>query len=125
MEVDSRPNKMGQRRHKMTSTLNQPKPDEGIDSLCPLNPLHPQGSGITDDTDHGGTTGEEFGTGAHGTETTMSFSITNSNFEFSKLNHCIEISRNLGKISVDDAETLVFFLELVREALTNKRYANA
>ena len=125
MEVDSRPNKMGQRRHKMTSTMNNTKSDAGIDSLCPTNPLHPHGSGFSAAAENGGDTEEGYGSSTHGMEKSMSFSITNTRFEFSRLNMCIDISRKVGEISVDDAETLVFFLELVKEALTNERYANA
>ena len=56
---------------------------------------------------------------------TVVFSKENSNFEFSKLNQCVEASRKFGEISVDDAETLTFFLELVKETLTAGRYLNA
>ena len=109
----------------MTSTTNDTESDAGIDSFCPTNPLHPHASDFSADTDHGGGIEGEYGTGVMGSESTMAFSLTNSHFEFSRLNHCIEISRKIGEISVDDAETLVFFIELVREALTSKRSSNA
>ena len=55
----------------------------------------------------------------------MIFSQHNSRFEFSTLNKCIETSHKIGEISGDDAETLIFFLELVQEALTSRGLANA
>ena len=55
----------------------------------------------------------------------MRFSQHNSRFEFSTLNKCIETSQKIGESSVDDAETLTFFLEIVKEALTSRGLANA
>ena len=109
----------------MTSTTNYTESDMGNESSSQRDPLHPVASNFSPDTDYGGGMDGEYGTGVMGSESAMSFSITNTQFEFSRLNHCIEISRKIGEISVDDAETLVFFLELVREALTNKRCPNA
>ena len=109
----------------MTSTTNDTESEASIDSFRPTNPLHPVTSDFSADTDHGEGIDGEYGTGVMGSESTMAFSITNTHFEFSRLNHCIEISRKIGEISFDDAETLVFFLLLVREALTSKRSSNA
>ena len=55
----------------------------------------------------------------------MRFSQHNSRLEFTTLNKCIETSQKIGEISIDDAETLTFFLELVKEALTSRGLANA
>jgi len=55
----------------------------------------------------------------------MAISKDDSTSEFSKLNHCIETSKRFGEISIDDAETLTFFLELVKEALVVRRLVNA
>ncbi len=55
----------------------------------------------------------------------MIFSKENSISEFNKLNHCIDASKRFGEISVDDAETLIFFLEIVKEALIARRVINA
>ena len=55
----------------------------------------------------------------------MIFTEQNSLTEFDKLNHCIQVSQHTGKITDDDAETLAFFLELIQEALTSRRFTNA
>jgi len=51
----------------------------------------------------------------------MRFSHQNTGYEFNALNKCIATSQMIGEISVDDAETLTFFLELVKEALMTRR----
>lgn len=58
-------------------------------------------------------------------EDEMRFSQHNSRFEFNTLSKCIETSQRIGEISVDDAETLSFFLDLVKEALTSRGLINA
>lgn len=55
----------------------------------------------------------------------MRFTDKNSNLEFGKLNHCIEATKRFGEISPDDAESLTFFLELVKETLISGSLANA
>lgn len=55
----------------------------------------------------------------------MAFSNSNSNNEFTKLNHCIDTTQKHGEISDDDAETLTFFLELVKEALVSRTMTNS
>ncbi|MCK4613514.1 MAG: hypothetical protein KAU14_01825 [Thermoplasmata archaeon] len=55
----------------------------------------------------------------------MKFTEQNSVYEFSKLMQCIETTKRHGEISLDDAETLTFFLELVKKALTSRSISNA
>lgn len=55
----------------------------------------------------------------------MKFTNQNSGSEFGKLNQCIEATMSNGEISVDDAESLTFFLELVKEALFNRALINS
>lgn len=55
----------------------------------------------------------------------MRFTEKNSIYEFGKLNHCIQATRKYGEITEDDAESLAFFLELVKEALVSRSMANA
>ena len=90
-----------------------------IDSICP------SAFNITGMLDHGQSKEENTSFDHSKEEKAVAFTKENSNFEFSKLNQCIETSRKFGELSVDDAETLVFFLELVRETLTTQRYQNA
>ena len=56
---------------------------------------------------------------------TMRITENESAFEFSKLNQCIESTKNHGEISEDDAETLTFFLELVKEMIVEKVMINS
>ena len=90
-----------------------------------IDSIHPSAFNIVDAFDHGESRGEETSRKdhSHGGKA-VAFSKENSNIEFNKLNQCIESSKNIGVISVDDAETLVFFLELVRETLTTRRFTN-
>ena len=55
----------------------------------------------------------------------MRFTEKNSTPEFVMLNDCIEATVNRGELSQDDGESLTFFLELVREALTNRSRINS
>ena len=55
----------------------------------------------------------------------MRFTESNSINEFGKLNHCILSSREHGDISADDADTLKFFLDLVKETLVTRTIGNA
>ncbi len=55
----------------------------------------------------------------------MPFSKQNSSNEFTKLNYCIDTTQKHGEISDDDAETLTFFLELVKEALVTRTITNS
>lgn len=55
----------------------------------------------------------------------MRFTEQNSIYEFGKLNQCIQATKRNGEITADDAETLTFFLELVKEALVARSMANA
>ena len=91
-----------------------------------IDSIHPSAFNIVDAFDHGESRGEETSRKdhSHGGKA-VAFSKENSNVEFNKLNQCIETSKNFGVLSVDDAETLVFFLELVRETLTTRRFTNA
>ena len=56
---------------------------------------------------------------------TMRFTEQDSAFDLSKLNQCIESTKNHGEISEDDAETLTFFLELVKEMIVEKVMINS
>ncbi len=91
-----------------------------------IDSIHPSAFEIVDAFDHGESRGEDTSRKdhSHGGKA-VAFSKENSNVEFNKLNQCIETSKNFGVLSVDDAETLVFFLELVRETLTTRRFTNA
>ena len=55
----------------------------------------------------------------------MRFTDKNSTYEFGKLNSCIQSTQKYGDISADDAESLTFFLELVKEALVSRGMANS
>jgi hypothetical protein len=55
----------------------------------------------------------------------MKFTNQNSGSEFGLLTQCIKTTANHGEISSDDAESLTFFLELVKEALVNRAIVNA
>ena len=91
-----------------------------------IDSIHPSAFEIVDAFDHGESRGEDTSRKDHSHRgKAVAFSKENSNVEFNKLNHCIESSKNFGVISVDDAETLVFFLELVKETLTTRRFTNA
>ena len=55
----------------------------------------------------------------------MKFTNQNSGNEFGMLDECIKATMNRGEISVDDAESLTFFLEIVKEALCNRAIINS
>jgi hypothetical protein len=55
----------------------------------------------------------------------MRFTEENSINEFGKLNDCILTTQRYGDITTDDAESLTFFLELVKEALLARSIMNA
>ncbi len=55
----------------------------------------------------------------------MRFTNQNTGSEFGLLTQCIQTTANHGEISTDDAESLTFFLELVKEALVNRAIVNA
>lgn len=55
----------------------------------------------------------------------MEFTQQNSFHEFNKLNECIEFTKENRKISEDEAETLTFFLEIVKEALMARVTGNS
>ncbi len=55
----------------------------------------------------------------------MRFTQQNSFHEFNRLNECIEFTKENQKISEDEAETLAFFLDLVKEALITRATANS
>ena len=55
----------------------------------------------------------------------MRFTEENSMNEFGKLTECIRTTQRHGVISTDDAETLTFFLDLVKEALMARSQQNA
>jgi len=55
----------------------------------------------------------------------MRFTDKNSSTEFVMLNNCIEATVSRGELSQDDGESLTFFLELVKEALTSRSLINS
>ena len=55
----------------------------------------------------------------------MKFTDKNSMFEFSKLNKCIESTKKHGEITADDAETLSFFLDIVKDSLMMNTMSNS
>jgi hypothetical protein len=55
----------------------------------------------------------------------MKVTDQNSLIEFGMLNKCISSTKNRGEITDDDAETLTFFLELVKESLIARGMANS
>jgi hypothetical protein len=111
---------MSQHDVEPTSAYTGTTSDAGMDALSP------DGFFYTEIDDYGQRGGEEHRTKEQSPDTgPVTFSKENSNMEFKKLNKCIETSMKIGEISVDDAETLVFFLELVKETLTTRRYSNA
>lgn len=55
----------------------------------------------------------------------MIFTNQNSGSEFGLLNKCIMTTANHGEISDDDAESLAFFLELIKDALMKRSIANS
>ena len=121
-----RPNLMDEEGHKMSFSIQQTTSAEpGFTQTILTDLLCPSAFNPTDTLDRGQPGGEKTNLNHPKEGKAEAFTMENSNFEFYKLNQCIETSRNFGEISVDDAETLVFFLELVRESLTTLRYRNA
>jgi len=111
---------MSQHDVETTSATTGTAPKQVMDALSP------DGIFYTEIDDYGHRGGEEHQTREQSPDVDpVTFSKENSNMEFTKLNQCIETSMKIGEISVDDAETLVFFLELVKETLTTRRYTNA
>ena len=55
----------------------------------------------------------------------MRFTEENSGNEFGQLSQCIKSTMNRGEISADDAETLSFFLDIVKETLVSQNMANS
>lgn len=110
----------------MTSNTNTTIADTGKVPYCPTTTQQSGEFSVDEPRGHSQTGGERKSIQHSNGGSAVAFSNKNSHFEFSKLNQCIETSREFGEISVDDAETLVFFLELVRESLTTiRRYTNA
>jgi len=55
----------------------------------------------------------------------MRFTDKNSILEFGMIDECIRSTNNRGEITDDDAETLTFFLQLVKEALLTHGRVNS
>ena len=118
---------MDEEGQQMSQSVQQTTPAEpNITQPKVIDSIHPSAFNIVEAHDHSLSRGEDTSRKdhSHGGKA-VAFSKENSNVEFNKLNQCIESSKNIGVISVDDAETLVFFLELVRETLTTRRFTNA